>query len=245
MGQNIRIKHGLILVPICFVLLVYLMQRSPLTARGSIDSFVNVKTFIPSIQLDIKYHTEDNFVGTPIDGYTSPHCLLTREAAEALLKVQKDLLRQNYSLKLYDCYRPQQAVDHFVRWAADLSDTRMQKRYYPQVEKSQLFAQGYIASRSSHSRGSAVDLTLVRLISQTDPPQSVAVDMGSEFDFFDPISHTLSDQITLDQRANRIQLKTAMERQGFQNYPREWWHYTLIGEPYPHTYFNFPLDSKG
>ena len=245
MGQNTRIKRILILIPICFVLLVYLMQRSPLPARGSIDGFVDMKSFIPLIQLDIRYHTKDNFVGDPIEGYVSPLCLLTREAAEALLKVQRELLQQNYSLKLYDCYRPQQAVDHFVRWAADLSDTRMQDRYYPHVEKSQLFAQGYIASRSSHSRGSAVDLTLVKLTPETDPLELTAVDMGSEFDFFDPISHTLSDQITVDQRASRIRLKTAMERQGFQNYAREWWHYTLIREPYPHTYFNFPLSSAG
>ncbi len=237
------IKRTWVLVLLCLLPLIDLMLSFSPSAQATLDGFVEVGQFIPSIQLDIKYYTEDNFIGEPIDGYTAGICLLTREATSALLQVQTDLLSQGYSLQIYDGYRPQRAVDHFVRWAADLSDTRMQDRFYPHVAKQDLFTQGYIARRSSHSRGSTVDLTLVQIDPQTDPPKITPIDMGSEFDFFNPISHTFNDQITEAQRTNRMRLKQAMERHGFRNYPQEWWHYTLIDEPYPHTYFDFPVES--
>lgn len=242
MSGRHRLKRLGVLLLIGFILSISLMRSFLSPAQATLAGFVDLQQFIPSIVLDIKYHTEDNFVGEPIEGYGAPTCLLTREAAEALQHVQADLLSQGYSLQILDGYRPQRAVDHFVRWAADLSDTRMQQRFYPYVAKQDLFSQGYIARRSSHSRGSTVDLTLVRTDSQTDPSEIMPVDMGSEFDFFDPISHTFNNQITEAQRANRIQLKQAMERHGFRNYPQEWWHYTLINEPYPHTYFDFPVE---
>lgn len=241
MGITIRILLILSTGVAILMLQIQAMSTDSAQSQEFSDTFVDLKQVLPSIQLDIKYHTEDNFIGDPIEGYTSPTCLLTQAAAQALIKVQQELLDQNYSLRIYDCYRPQRAVDHFVRWAADLIDIRMKPQYYPHVAKQDLFSQGYISSRSSHSRGSTVDLTLVKLKSPPNSGPHHPVDMGSEFDFFDPISHTFSQNITVEQKSHRILLKTTMERHGFRNYDREWWHYTLIDEPYPNTYFDFPL----
>ena len=222
--------------------------------------FVDVKEVCPSVVLDIRYATPHNFVGTPVEGYGAAKCLLTRPAAEALARVQQDLKPFSLSLKVYDCYRPQSAVDHFVRWAEDAKDTKMMREFYPTVDKRNLFRDGYIAKRSGHSRGSTVDLTIVPV---PVPPQETyrerqpllecffpagarfgdnSIDMGSGFDCFHDISHTATDRIGWQQRANRLLLKTLMERHGFRNYALEWWHYTLKDEPYPDRYFDLPLE---
>jgi D-alanyl-D-alanine dipeptidase len=213
------------------------------------EGFVDVKQMIPSLQLELRYATTNNFIGQPINGYIQPRCILTRDAAVALAKVQKELTDFSLSLKIFDAYRPQRAVDHFVRWAKDTSDTLMKKYYYPNVQKKNLFRDGYIADKSSHSRGSTVDLTIIPLIrpipsnniSSEQSPPPVSLDMGSAFDLFDPVSHTVNPDLKTQQRVNRLLLKTLMEKHGFRNYSKEWWHFTLIKEPFPDTYFDFPI----
>ena len=182
------------------------------------------------------YFSSDNFIGRPIPGYYANKAFLTREAADALLLAQRDFLKLGYRLKIYDAYRPQIAVDYFSAWAIDLNDTKNKARYYPNVNKSQLFANGYIAARSGHSRGSAVDLTIVELESGNE------VDMGSQWDFFDPISWIENSQITDQQRANRKLLSSIMVKHGFKSLKEEWWHFSYVKEPFPETYFNFPID---
>lgn len=189
----------------------------------------------PTIETEIRYAGSDNFVGRPIEGYGAARCWLTRAAAEALAGVQRDLRSEGLGLRVYDCYRPQRAVDHFVRWARDPGDTAMRARYYPNVAKHRLFAEGYVAERSSHSRGSTVDLTLVRRA------DGQPLDMGSPWDFFDPISHTDSPRVTREQRSYRMRLRSVMERHGFENLPAEWWHYTLRDEPFPDRYRDTPI----
>jgi D-alanyl-D-alanine dipeptidase len=192
--------------------------------------------FIPSVRLDIRYYMANNFVGSRIDGYDAPKCLLTTEAAVALGKVQEQISRRGQSLKIFDCYRPQRAVDHFVRWAKDLTDQEMKSQYYPSIEKGNLFRDGYIAAKSGHSRGSTVDLTIVDLDSNQ------ALDMGTGFDFFDPTSHTASNRIGNLQQDNRMILKSVMEGNGFKNLAEEWWHFTLANEPYPDQFFEFKIE---
>lgn len=199
------------------------------------SGFVYVDQVVPGVVLDLRYASKNNFIGDVIDGYEAPKCILTRESAEALGKVQEELNVHSMSLKIYDAYRPQRAVDHFVRWSMDLSDQRMKKEYYPNVDKDIIFRSGYIWSKSNHSKGSTVDLTIVFL------PEKRELDMGSNFDFFGVKSSTAFDNIKPEQRANRLLLKSIMEKHGFVNYEREWWHYTLKNEPFPHTYFNFPV----
>ena len=189
--------------------------------------------FDPTLRLDLRCSTANNFVGEPIDGYEAPVCLLTPEAARALTWVARDLKRELVSLVVFDCYRPQRAVDHFVRWAAGPEDPAVRAAYHPNVPKSELFARGYIAERSSHSRGSTVDVGLLR--------DGELVDMGTPFDFFDPLSHTDAPGVTARQRADRQRLRAAMERRGFRNYPKEWWHYTLEGEPHRFRGFDVPV----
>ncbi|HPL32500.1 MAG TPA: M15 family metallopeptidase [Smithellaceae bacterium] len=223
------------------------------------DTFVHIQEIIPDALLDIRYFTEHNFLGVKVDGYLAPTCILTRPAAEALARVQKDLAPFGMTIKIYDCYRPQKAVDHFVRWAKDINDTRTRKEFYPTVDKRHLFRDGYIAERSGHSRGSTVDLTLVPLPAPIQPsykagdplkecylPAGVrfadnSLDMGTGFDCFGEMSHPENKDIGPQQRANRLLLKTLMARHGFRNLPEEWWHFTLNNEPYPDTYFNFPV----
>ncbi|MFM9373521.1 M15 family metallopeptidase [Streptomyces sp. Da 82-17] len=226
------------------------------------DAFVALRDVDPTILQEIRYTTDHNFVGDPIDGYRQPMCILTEPAAEALHEAQSKLLRQGYSLKVYDCYRPQRAVDHFVRWAKDLDDERMKAEFYPQVDKSRLFADGYIAEKSGHSRGSTVDLTVVKLpAAPTRPyvpgeplvpcyaPQDErfpdnSVDMGTGFDCFDTLSHTDDPRITGEQRANRDLLRGTLAEQGFVNLPEEWWHFTYKPEVFPETYFDFPVSRR-
>lgn len=221
--------------------------------------FVALRDVDPTIVQEMRYFTPHNFTGAPIDGYRQPICILTRPAAEGLHHAQVQLLRRGYTLKVYDCYRPQRAVDNFVSWAEDLNAEAMKAEFYPQVDKTRLFADGYIAAKSGHSRGSTMDLTIVRLPalptrpyhpgepltscygpkSQRFPDNSL--DMGTGFDCFDPLAHTLDPRIQGPQLANRLLLKTTLEAQGFHNLPEEWWHYTLTAEPFPDTYFDFPV----
>mgnify|MGYP000896387141 CR=1 FL=1 len=197
--------------------------------------FVYVTDEIPTAILEIRYFSEDNFAGAVIDGYQAPKAILTKEAAQALKKAADDLYEQGYYIKIFDAYRPQRAVDHFIRWAQDLDDTKMKEKYYPDLDKSVLFELGYIAEKSGHSRGSTVDLTLVDIATGEE------LDMGSGFDFFGEISHHGTDLITEEQEKNRNILRDAMVSAGFEVYPEEWWHYKLKDEPYPDTYFDFPV----
>jgi len=200
--------------------------------------FVYVDKVIPGIVIELRYHTEHNFVGERIDGYLKPRCILTKEAANALLQVQEELKPFGLGLKIFDAYRPQQAVDHFVRWADNLGDTRTKAEFYPDINKNTLIRDGYIADRSSHSRGSTVDLTIVSIKSET---QHKELDMATGFDFFGPASWPFFSGLTADQRAHRMLLHIVMQRHGFKPYPEEWWHFTLANEPFPETYFNFPI----
>ena len=216
----------------------------------SVNQFVAITSVVPDAILEIRYHSTYNFVGVRIDGYLEPTALLTREAADSLKAVSDELKKQGYRLKIYDAYRPQQAVNHFVRWAEDLNDTAMKPYFYPNVDKSRLFELGYIAAQSGHSRGSTVDLTLVDMSNGKD------VDMGGVFDWFGTESHpdcggnpeTMefrpNDTITETQFQNRMTLRTAMLHHGFKPYDCEWWHFTLNNEPFPNTYFNFPVKGR-
>ncbi len=246
-----------------FVILTFLILWAPLHAPAGQDVkdlFVDVKKHIPSITTDIRYYTSHNFVGERIDGYNAPKCLLTIEAANALQKVQEDLKPFSLSLKIYDCYRPQGAVDHFVRWAKDIADVRTKKEFYPTVDKFRLSADGYIAEKSGHSRGSTVDLTIIPAPAPAEekymPGQELfpcflpaaqrfgdnSVDMGTGFDCFDDRAHTANRNVLPDQRINRLLLKSLMEKHGFVNYDLEWWHFTLKPELFPNRYFDFPID---
>ena len=197
--------------------------------------FVRLGEAVPGVVLDVRYHGADNFVGAPVDGYEAPAAIMTEPAADALRRVQAALRARGFGLKVFDAYRPQSAVDHFVRWAADPSDRRTKAEYYPDVPKSELFARGYIAEASGHSRGSTVDLTVVR---RSDGAE---LDMGTPFDFFGPESGAGHAGLTYAQSANRRLLADAMQAHGFEPYPAEWWHFTLADEPYPETYFDFPV----
>lgn len=205
--------------------------------RGTLPTgFVDLQRMLPEVSVDVRYAGSDNFVGRTVDGYLAPKIYLSFEAAAALVAVQRELRILGFGLKVFDAYRPQRAVDHFVRWAADLDDTRMKEQYYPNVAKENLFRDGYIAARSGHSRGSTVDLTLIELDS------GMELDMGSPWDFFDPVSWPDSTVVSTEQFANRQQLRDVMLRHGFTPLTTEWWHFTLANEPYPDSYFNFVIE---
>lgn len=199
------------------------------------DGFVYVKDVVPDIEIELRYCSNHNFVGSEIDGYSEDKLILTKQAALALKQVQDELKENNLRLKVFDGYRPQTAVNHFIRWAKNLSDTVNKPIYYPDVKKSDLFKEEYIAARSGHSKGSTVDLTIV------DSVTGKQLDMGSIFDFFGVESWVNYDKINQKQKANRQLLQEIMSKHGFKNYPREWWHFTLKEEPFPATYFDFPI----
>ena len=199
------------------------------------SDFVLLSDAVPDAILEIRYYSTYNFVGARIDGYEEPVALLTKEAAAALKEVSDDVIAQGYRLKIYDAYRPQKAVDHFVRWAEDTADVKMKEYFYPDLEKDVLFPLGYIAEHSGHSRGSTVDLTLFDMTTEKE------ADMGGTFDFFGELSHPDYKDITDEQYANRMILREAMLRHGFKPLDEEWWHFTLENEPYPDTYFTFPV----
>jgi len=202
------------------------------------EGFVDVHDVAPGVQYELRYLGDHNFLGTTVDGYFASRLILTEPTARALAEVQADLEPFGLGLLVFDAYRPQRAVDHFVRWAKDLDDTQRKQEHYPDVPKSELFEQGYIARRSGHSRGSTVDLTIVAL---TGPEQGQTLDMGGAFDLFSPLSWPMDASRAPQQRANRLLLRTLMIKHGFAPYSKEWWHFTLVDEPFPDTYFDFPV----
>lgn len=211
------------------------------------SQFVNIMDVVPDAILEIRYYSSYNFVGERIDGYLQPTALLTKRAADSLKAVSDDVIKMGYRLKIYDAYRPQMAVDHFVRWAANVPDIRMKKYFYPNLDKSVLFEQEYIMEKSGHTRGSTVDLTLFDMNTEKE------LDMGGTFDWFGPESHpdfggdpvkmkySGNVDITEEQFRNRMILRAAMLRHGFKPLDSEWWHFTLKDEPFPDTYFTFPV----
>ena len=207
------------------------------TLSNDSSDFVLLSEAIPDAILEIRYYSTYNFVGDRIDGYEEPLAFLTKEAAEALKKVSDDVIKQGYRLKIYDAYRPQMAVANFVEWAKDADDTRMKEYFYPELDKDVLFPQGYIMEHSGHSRGSTVDLTLFDMETEKE------LDMGGTFDYFGELSHPDYKGITDQQYKNRMILREAMLSNGFKPLDEEWWHFTLKDEPYPDTYFTFPINS--
>jgi D-alanyl-D-alanine dipeptidase len=224
------------------------------------DDIIDARSVVADIVVDLRYATPHNFTGRPVPGYDAAKCLLTRDAVEALERVQAQLRAFGLGLKVYDCYRPQTAVDSFIDWARDLGDQAMKAEFYPSVDKQHLFRDGYIAARLGHSRGSTVDLTIVALPAEPlstyrpDAPlrscenarerrfADTSIDMGTGYDCFSVLSHTMSRSLEPQQRADRLLLKHLMESSGFSNLPEEWWHFTLSDEPHPDTYFDFPVD---
>ena len=212
-------------------------MRTELQKRIEQDAsgFVLLSDHVPGIVQEIRYFSTFNFVGDRIDGYEEPVAILTTEAARALKTVANQANVMGYRLKIFDAYRPASAVKHFVLWGIEDLDQRMKPFFYPELEKQALFTQGYIASRSSHSRGSTVDLTLL------DMKTGKELDMGSPFDFFSEVSHPDSRLVTEEQYRNRMTLQKLMTKNGFVPIDCEWWHFTLENEPYPDTYFSFPV----
>jgi D-alanyl-D-alanine dipeptidase len=221
-------------------------------------SFVNAAKMIPHLQTDLRYFSTHNFVGRKIKGYHAPVCLLTEPAATALKRVVSRLLPMGLTLKVYDCYRPQTAVNDFARWATALNDTKMRTEFYPAVDKNKLFSEGYIDYHSGHSRGSTVDVTIVPLESKVPsyPSKQVrctaaqaqrtpdnSLDFGTGFDCFSPASHPSYQFLPAQAKANRLLLQSFMQQAGFKAIETEWWHFTLIDEPYPTTYFDFPVEE--
>lgn len=198
---------------------------------------VDVRALAPDLAEDMRYAGSDNFVGTPVDGYRAARCFLLPPAAAALVRAETALRASGLRLQVWDCYRPARAVRHFVRWAHDRADQKTKAAHYPDLDKSALLGD-YIAPVSGHSRGATVDLTLLRC----DGGHCTPLDMGTDFDLFDPRAHTDSPLATAAQRANRAQLRQAMEAQGFRNYPLEWWHYTLQPEPAPGVLYDVPVE---
>ena len=213
------------LTPVLLLFISELIQAHPIELE-------NAATAIQGLLTDIRYAGNDNFLGRPVDGYQAPACLLSRDSLQALTQAQEHAQKIGLTLLVYDCYRPQRAVDDFIRWIQSDVPQTMKERYYPNVKKEDLIAQGYIASQSGHSRGSAIDLTLA------DARTGEPIDMGTSWDFFDPSSHTDSVAVSNDARQNRRALKGMMEAAGFRAYYAEWWHFTLIDEPNPTIYFN-------
>jgi len=200
--------------------------------------FVYIKDIIPSIELELRYYGNNNFIGKEIDGYLQEKGIVTEKTAKALKKIQQNLNEQQLGLKIYDAYRPQKAVNHFARWAKNLNDTLNKSAYYPSVKKENLFKEDYIAYRSGHSRGSTVDLTIIDI----STPEKKELDMGSPYDYFGPESWVSYDKLSKEQLKNRKFIQELMKKYNFKNYAQEWWHFTLKDEPFPNTYFNFSIE---
>jgi zinc D-Ala-D-Ala dipeptidase len=208
---------------------------APIETPATIADFVDLSSIAPDIVVEMRYAGRDNFVGRPIAGYEAPVCLLTRDAANALAAVHERFRAEGRGLKVYDCYRPTQAVADFAAWARDLDDQHTKAEYYPNVDKARLFELGYIAERSGHSRGSTVDVTVVDLASGAE------IDMGTPYDLFDPRSWPSDESVGAAARANRLELQRAMRTYGFVPLEEEWWHFTLENEPHPNAYFDVPV----
>lgn len=221
------------------LVLVVLLLPARASSGDTPDGFVSVADFIPGVVVDARYAGAENFMGRPVDGYHANKVFLSQEAAEALAGVQRQLAANGLALKLFDGYRPQRAVDHFMAWTKDVKDTLNKAAYYPDLRKDQLVPGGYIAEKSGHTRGSTVDLTIVRRL---DDGSYQELDMGSPWDFFGPVSHPSSTAVSGQARVNRMLLRTLMMAAGFRPLEEEWWHFTLQDEPYPETYFDFPVE---
>ncbi len=217
---------------VCMALLAIGFQKRQTLPEG----FVYAKAVIPDLDVELRYYTTNNFVGDTIDGYKGNRLILTRVTVDKLKLIQDELQQQNLCLKVYDGYRPQRAVNHFMRWARALNDTINKSQFYPDVAKQNLFKEEYIATRSGHSRGSTLDLTITN--GETGEP----LDMGSPYDFFGEQSWVAYDAITEEQKKNRQLLQTVMLKHNFRNYAKEWWHFTLRWEPFPKTYFDFEVE---
>lgn len=251
-----RLSGSLFALLVCTVGMVI-----PASAGDMPKDFVYLHDVDPTIQQDMRYAGADNFTGHKVSGYNAPECMLVRRAAEALKAVEADL-KGRLGLKVYDCYRPAQAVADFVDWAKEPDDPNSKAVHYPALSKKALFPEGYIATSSGHSRGATVDLTLVPLDAPSAPPvpngrslgactapqaeraADTSLDMGTGFDCFDVKANTEASGLTPEQRANRQKVVDAMSRRGFKNFDKEWWHYTLDGEPYPETIFDFPIEPR-
>ncbi len=219
-----------------FIIFFTVLISSQISSQTLPKGFSYVSEIDATIKKELRYATSNNFIGKPIDGYLKDSLIISTPAAKALKEIQTKLMLSGLSLKIFDAYRPQQAVDHFVRWAKVMNDTLMKQLYYPDVQKSELFTLGFIASKSGHTRGSTVDLSIV------DVKTNKEVDMGSSYDFFGEKSHPFYKKITEAQMKNRMLLRTIMIKNGFIPYDNEWWHFTLKDEPYPTTYFNFLIE---
>ncbi|ASA26284.1 peptidase M15 [Paenibacillus donghaensis] len=204
--------------------------------RAFPQGFVYLDEVIPTAEYEIRYYGDNNFVGRRIDGYKAPLAIYSSKGAAALKAVSDELEPKGYILKIHDAYRPQQAVNHFVRWSQNAADLKMKAQYYPALDKRNLFKLGFIARKSGHSRGSTIDLTLA------DAKSGEELDMGSPYDFFGSISYYETKLITPAQQRNRAILKNAMVKHGFKPYSKEWWHFTLVKEPFPQQYFNFKVE---
>lgn len=215
------------------IVLSLLSALPGMTQEQRPDSFVDAAMVVPGLVTEMRYFGENNFVGRPIDGYEKPICLLTRQAAQALAEVARDMAPRGLKLKVFDCYRPKRAVAHFLRWARAVNDLKNKRVYYPDMDKPRLFTDGYISARSGHSRGSTVDLTLVGSAGE--------LDMGTPFDFLSPRSNTSNPTVSAQAHKNRMLLASAMGKRGFRPYQKEWWHFTLRREPFPDSYFDFPV----
>ncbi len=240
-----RIKRGSVGVAVC-VLAACAAPGAPTPDQAMPTGFVPLAALVPDAVQDMRYHGPNNFLGRPVAAYEAATCILSQPAARALQAVQAELRTQGLALKVFDCYRPQAAVDDFVRWGRDLSDQKTKANFYPDVPKAELFQRGYIAEKSGHSRGSTVDLTAVVVNAQRASKtvrgplaDGVDVDMGTPFDWFGVQSHTDNPALAPDVQDNRRWLRALLQRHGFRNLPEEWWHYTLQNEPYPERYFNF------
>jgi D-alanyl-D-alanine dipeptidase len=219
-----------------FIIFFTVLISSQISSQTLPKGFSYVSEIDATIKKELRYATSNNFIGKPIDGYLKDSLIVSTPAAKALKEIQTKLMLSGLSLKIFDAYRPQQAVDHFVRWAKVMNDTLMKQLYYPNVQKSELFTLGFIASKSGHTRGSTVDLCIV------DVKTNKELDMGSSYDFFGEKSHPFYKKITEAQMKNRMLLRTIMIKNGFIPYDNEWWHFTLKDEPYPTTYFNFLIE---
>jgi len=219
-----------------YVIFFVLLTCSQMNAQILKKGFSYLLEVDESIQQELRYFSSNNFIGKKIDGYKKNTVIISNAAAKALKKVQAELMQMGLSLKVYDAYRPQQSVDHFVRWAKKLNDTLMKQSFYPTVRKSDLFKLGFIASKSGHTRGSSVDLSIVEIKTNKE------IDMGSSYDFFGATSYSLYKKLSSRQEKNRMFLRNIMIKNGFNPYDKEWWHYTLVDEPFPNTYFNFDIE---
>jgi len=219
-----------------FYLLLFFSFVTFSQAQKLPKGFSYVKEIAPTIQSELRYCYDNNFIGTSIEGYNEDILITSTKTANALKKAQAEFLKKGFCLKIFDAYRPQTAVNHFVRWARETNDTLMKQEYYPKLNKRHLFKLGYISSKSGHSRGSSVDLTIINTESGEE------LDMGSPFDFFGNISNITFNDLTEKQKQNRKILQTTMSKNGFRPYKNEWWHFTLRNEPFPKTYFTFPIE---